>query len=63
MKRELFGKRNHVSSYGDRPSLKKAITNRRAIGKTITKMEKLSRPILFESNPDTIGANVCGGKF
>ena len=34
-------------------SLKEAIANRRALEKTITKMEKISRRILFESLPDT----------
>jgi sialic acid synthase SpsE len=34
-------------------SLKKAIANRRALQKTIDRMEKLSRQILFESLPDT----------
>ncbi len=34
-------------------SLKKAIANRRTMEKTIAKMEKLSRRILFEILPDT----------
>jgi hypothetical protein len=34
-------------------SLRKAIENRRKLQKTITKMEKLSREILFETLPDT----------
>ena len=34
-------------------SLKRAIANRRSLEKTITKMEKLSRRILFETLPDT----------
>lgn len=34
-------------------SLRKAIENRRRLQKTITKMEKLSRKILFETLPDT----------
>lgn len=34
-------------------SLRKAIENRRMLQKTITKMEKLSRQILFETLPDT----------
>lgn len=34
-------------------SLKKAIANRRTLEKTITKMEKISRQILFETLPDT----------
>lgn len=33
--------------------LKEAIANHRALEKTITKMEKLSRRILFETLPDT----------
>lgn len=34
-------------------SLKEAIANRRALEKTITKMEKLARRILFDTLPDT----------
>jgi hypothetical protein len=34
-------------------SLKEAIANRRALEKTITKMEKISRQILFKTLPDT----------
>ena len=34
-------------------SLRKAIENRRSLEKTISKMEKLSRRILFETLPDT----------
>lgn len=34
-------------------ALQKAISNRRALEKTIAKMEKLSRRILFETTPDT----------
>jgi hypothetical protein len=34
-------------------SLRKAIENRRTLQKTITKMEKISRQILFETLPDT----------
>jgi hypothetical protein len=34
-------------------SLKKAIANRRKLDKTISKMENLSRQILFETLPDT----------
>lgn len=34
-------------------SLGKAIANRRTLEKTVTKMEKLSRQILFETLPDT----------
>jgi hypothetical protein len=34
-------------------SLKKAIANRRTLEKTITKMETLSRQILFQTLPDT----------
>ena len=34
-------------------SLEKAISNRRKLEKTITKMEKLSRQILFKTLPDT----------
>ena len=34
-------------------SLRKAIENRRNLQKTIVKMEKLSRQILFETLPDT----------
>jgi hypothetical protein len=34
-------------------SLKNAIANRRTLEKTISKMEKLSRQILFETLPDT----------
>src|SRR5258705_1306153 len=33
--------------------LRKAIENRRTLTKTLTKMEKLSRQILFSSLPDT----------
>ena len=34
-------------------SMRKAIENRRTLQKTITKMEKISRQILFETLPDT----------
>jgi hypothetical protein len=34
-------------------ALKKAIANRRTLQQTITKMEKISRQILFETLPDT----------
>jgi hypothetical protein len=34
-------------------SLRKAIENRRTLAKTLTKMEKLSRQILFQTMPDT----------
>src|SRR5258708_39477746 len=34
-------------------SLRRAIQNRRTLQKTISKMEKLSRQILFQTTPDT----------
>lgn len=34
-------------------SLKEAIANRRALEKTVTRMEKISRQILFQTLPDT----------
>ena len=34
-------------------SMRKAIENRRTLQKTITKMEKISRQILFKTLPDT----------
>jgi hypothetical protein len=34
-------------------ALRKAIANRRTLQQTITKMEKISRQILFETLPDT----------
>ncbi len=43
-------------------SLRQAVANRRALQKTISKMEKLSRKILFGSLPDTHRRKPLGKK-